>query len=382
MFRVLVASVILLTGAVLADEPLPVAPAPRAVKPELSLVVVEELPNAEGLIHKARVLRIGFYKGKMLPAETVWEGEERFVSHLYRHRLVNERFLVTHFGGVIDLNEKKVIHDEQNGELDRVDGSKVIYTRANRNDVDVFSFDLTTRKRNFEHKQGKGQYGLIGVLSPDGQKAIETGPIADELFLHRPGEKQKSLGKGFHINISTASSVFGPSPVLWLDDKHFLTQRGNGKLVTVDLDGKVTEVVTIKDAPKELVSAPDLFRDASNRVVYMCGQEGYSSDVAKRTWAKYEWHDLGHGFEASWERDAKFGHKLRHKGKEIGWFSCWPHDARTAPGYLALPAERGQERAFRPQCVAVWSVATGEWTALEYESLGLDPVAGWVKEKP
>ncbi|MCI0699503.1 MAG: hypothetical protein L0241_00260 [Planctomycetia bacterium] len=383
MIRVSVASTLLLTVAVIAAEPLPVAPEPRPARPELSLVVVEELSNEKGLIDKARVLRIGFHKGKKFPAEKVWEGDVQFVSgsRSFGHhlRLVNNRYLVTDRGGVIDLNEKKVIHNQQDGELDRIDGTKVIYTLANRQDVDVLSFDLTTRKLNFEHKKGKGKYGLTGELSPDGLKAIESGPIADELVLHQPGEKPKTLGKGFHIEIGPLASVFGPTPVLWLDDKHCLTQRGNGKLVTVDLDGKVTEVVTIKDAPKDLVSAPYFLRDGSNRVVYVCGREAYSIDFAKKTWAKYEWLDLGHEFDASCENHQKFGRKLRYKGKEIGWFHCWPHDAKTVPGYLALPAASGQERVFSPKCVAVWSATTGEWTSLEYESLGLDPVVGWVK---
>src|SRR5207248_1965192 len=132
-------------------------------------------------------------------------------------------------------------------------------------------------------------------------------------------------------------------------------------LVTVDLAGKVTEVVAIKDAPKELASAPGFFRDESGATVYVCGGDAYKIDVAKKTAEKYEWYDLGHGFESSWERHELFGYRLRYKGKEIGWLWCWPFWAKTAPGYLALTANYGQERQARPECVAAYSAATGEW---------------------
>jgi hypothetical protein len=99
-------------------------------------------------------------------------------------------------------------------------------------------------------------------------------------------------------------------------------------------------------------------------------------DVKAGKWEKSEWMDLGHGFEASRSAHEKFGCKLRHKGKEIGSFQCGPHTAKTAPGYIALAAEYGQERRFMPQCVAVWSAAREEW-----ETIKMYPTAvlGWVK---
>jgi hypothetical protein len=200
--------------------------------------------------------------------------------------------------------------------------------------------------------------------------------VADELVLHQVGAKPRSLGKGFHIDVSDLASTFGPAPVLWLNNGTVLTQRGNGKLVTLDVAGKVTELLTIKGAPKDLVSAPHLFRDGSNRIVYGCGSEVYTIDVEKKKWAKSEWHDLGHGFEASRERQPKFGYKLRHNGKEFAQINCWPHTARTAPGILAVEAQFGQEEFGQPECVAVWTVEVGEWQTIK---LWPNCIVGWVK---
>lgn len=365
-----------LAGAVSAAE-VPIAPQPRPALPQRSLVVVEEVTGPSGTVDTRRVLRIGVRKGKLLPAETIWEGDQRFLGHFGRHRLVGDRYLVTDFGGVIDLCDKKVLNAEQDAEFYEIDGTKVVYRNLNVRRVEgVFSFDLATGKVQKEANLGAGKYALLGKRSPDGSSAIESGPVADELVLHQVGAKPKSLGKGFRIDIGPLSSTFGPTPVLWLNGGTFLTQRGNGKLVTVDVTGKVTELLTIKDAPTDLVSAPYFFRDSSNRIVYVCGAVAYSINADKKEWAKYEWRDLGHGFEVSWHGQDKFGYQLRHNGKEFGSINCWPHTAHTAPGILALEAQFGQDVFGQPECVAVWAVEVGEWQTIK---LWPNCIVGWVK---
>src|SRR5687767_6480917 len=113
--------VLLLAGVGLAAPVppggLPVAPAPHAADPDASLVLVEEVPNKEGSVTKRRLVRVGVRNGLVRPPETVWEGDQRFFGHFGGHRLVRDRFLVTAFGGVIDLREKKVISSEMYGTL-------------------------------------------------------------------------------------------------------------------------------------------------------------------------------------------------------------------------------------------------------------------------
>ena len=63
----------LLAGGVALAAPVPFvppnqAPPPRLVKPDISLVVSEMLPDKSAL--RARVYRIGFRNGRALPPET------------------------------------------------------------------------------------------------------------------------------------------------------------------------------------------------------------------------------------------------------------------------------------------------------------------------
>src|SRR5262249_21209203 len=148
--------------------------------------------------------------------------------------------------------------------------------------------------------------------SPDGLKAIDW--KGRELFLLRAGQKPKSLGTGFKTDQVPNPQIFGfpKFPALWLDDDRFLTQRDTGKLVTVDLAGKVADVVTIKDLPKE--EDPGLFRDGAGTIFYSADGKMFAIDLAKKTATPTDWCGLGHGFESSWESDAEGRHKFRYSG--------------------------------------------------------------------
>ena len=345
------------------------APAPRLVRPELSLIVVEQLPKNENGQHLVRVLRVGIRKNTMLPVEIVWEGEDDLVNSIWPHRLVADRYLVTGSCGVIDLHSGRMIHGETGGQLRHLDAKRFLYCREDG----VFSFDFAKAESTRLGDAPKLNHALFFTPSPGGRNMIETGgKERDAFFLHRDGEKPKSLGEGFkmEVNPDPIDSLVFSTPMLWLDDDRFLTQRGNGKLVTVDLDGKVTELLTIKGAGER---PTQLSHDASGAVIYSCAAGRFKIDVAKKTAVKSDWKELGHGFET---RNVKGRDELRYNGREIATSDELPFlDAKAAPGYLALHAWKGSAVGF----IAVWSAATGEWAKSNDMRLGLGAVAGWIK---
>jgi hypothetical protein len=372
----------LATGAapVPADK---VAPAPRVVKPDVSLLVIDSVKVDEDRLY--RVQRTGFRNGKPLPSETIWVGEESFVISYWGVKIVNDRYLVTGSGGVLDVREKKVLNTECDGQWGIIDETKVTYwIESDRREQGKFTFEYATGTLTRIDKAPKAWHHNLQsskVLSPDQRKAVRW-ENSNELILYREGEKPKSLGKVFKME-EDPKVVFSRSldlmyfPVLWLDNETLLTQRDHGKLVTVDLAGTVTDIVTIKDMPK--LASFSLGRDRSGTIFYSANGEKYAIDLAKKTAVRSKWQSLGHGFEASWERDEKLYHKLRYNGKDIGRLQCSPYTAKTAPGYLALRAYVGDSLSSAPGRVAVWSVATGEWAQFDYEMLSLIPVVGWIK---
>jgi hypothetical protein len=356
---------------------LPVAPPPHAADPDATLLLVEEVPNKEGSVTKRRLVRIGVRDGRVRPPETVWEGDQRFFSHFGGHQIVRDRFVVTKFGGVIDLREQKMISSEMHGNLDAVEGPLVYYWVANvLRDEGMFTFNLNTHEIHRVAKIGEGRMLLVrGQRSPDGSKSVR--PSFAELTLHEGG-KSTSLGKGFGVRMSPVSSHAPDTPVVWLGNDRVLAQVKNGELVAVDLKGKQTPVVKIPIA-KDPIRGPRLSRDPTGRIVYECGEEAFEVDVKAGTWARIEWTNLGHGFQMSQTGNPKFTHTFRHNGRDIGRVLCppdLPGRVTATAGHLAVTTSADGSGLASAMSVRVWSAASGEWTTVK---LCPNCLVGWAK---
>jgi hypothetical protein len=73
-------------------------------------------------------------------------------------------------------------------------------------------------------------------------------------------------------------------PIMWLDNSTILTQRSNGKLVTVNVKGKVEKIVDMK-LEEQPGSLPNLDRDDDGNIVYFCDRE-YLIDVKNKKFSK------------------------------------------------------------------------------------------------
>jgi hypothetical protein len=335
---------------------------------DASLLLLVHLTGPDGAVDRHRLLRVPFTNGAPAAPETVWEGPPGLFNYPGADRVINDRYVVTTTGCVIDVWEHNAIHDGGD-ELIEVTDDRVVYrVRRPEGKRGIFAFDLRTRKTERLAALDEGPYGLPGKRPPDGTKSVKT--IFHALTFHRVGHPPRELGWDFRVEQSRLSSNRGNPPVLWLDNDRFLTQNGNGKLITVALDDTRTPVVEVP-AKTEVIGAPHLSRDADGRIVYECGQEGFLIDVEAKTWERREWGALGHGFDASSEPDWRGRYVIRHRGEEVGRLRGWPHNGgHTAAtnGYVAIIDERLNG-------IQVWSSATGRWTALDTRGA----VVGWIK---
>lgn len=206
---------------------------------------------------------------------------------------------------------------------------------------------------------------------------LSTWEGTDEIYLHRDDAEAARLdGFVMEMEFDPRRSGSYPTPMLWLDEGRFLAQRGNGRLVTVDLDGKATPLLTIPDAG---FGPAHLSRDGSGAILYSCGAGNFNIDPAKGTATKTEWRGLGHGFEMSLEYDDALSYQFRHNGTPIGRFQCEWWLARSAPGYLAVPVHNARTAATLLQDLVVWSATTGEWMTAGKMRSGSDKIVGWIK---
>jgi hypothetical protein len=306
-----------------------------------------------------------------LVRETLLTKDQRFFGHFGGHRISLGRFIVTHYGGVIDIQARKVINDEEDGEVLGLEDGKVVYRINNSSrSSGLFSFDLKERK--VAKVKNGGHWDLPGLKSPDKTMSIETEDTKDGvIWLHRPGQAPKELGKGFGFTYSRIASRFGKGATpLWLDGERILAVKTNRKLAILTTQGTVEKSIEIKDAPAEVLLPPRLWRDQQGRVIYYCGRKYFQIDVPKGVASPLKRRSLGHGFEASVADDGKQRHSVYYEGKAIGEWAFDPGESVTAPGLVAIAD------LSLPHGVAVWNKRAGDWRTIE---MSVNDLIGWSK---
>jgi hypothetical protein len=342
-----------------------------------ALYVIENVASDRGTVDTRSLVRLSMNRENKLVRETLVSRDQRFFGHFGGHRIALGRFILTSYCGVIDIQAKKVIHDEQDGQVLGVEDGKVFYRIENTFRVSgLFSFDLN--ERNVAAVTKGSHWDLPGLKSSDKTMSIATqGSYDGVIRLHRQGKAPQELAKGCGFTYSTlASPAGGGPPCLWLDGEHILAGQANRKLVILTTQGTVEKRIEINDAPAEVLSPPRLWRDQQGRVIYSCDEKYFLIDVPKGVASPLERHSLGHGFEASVAVDDEQRRSIYHDGKLIGQWVFNPFQADTAPGLLAFAYVQPDKNANLgyPDGVAVWNEHVGDWRTIK---IPVNDLIGW-----
>ncbi len=357
---------LLVVNLVLVIAALPGVEAARAEGPgggSAALLLVEYGEDASG--DQTQILkRYTFRNGRLVSTEEILATRTDDVRYdLGRNRIHRGRYVITHWGDVVDVKTWKLLHEGE-GEVLAVDGDLVVI-RVNRADREgVFVYDLGSGQ--YRRLSEAGVSTLSGIASPNGRRILEWS-FGSELWLRSLDGKRRSLGDGFGGGALSpdCSSTDHPS-ALWIDNSRIVAQRGNGRIFLVDVDkGTIEPVTEVPLGEDNFGCAPTLDLDADGRVLLSWSGKVVAVDVAGRSYAPYPWISLGNGFRAEERRSASYGHAIALDDREIGRFWCDPWSAASTKGYLAVEYGPVGSNLGYPQGVKVWSDASREWTTID-----------------
>jgi hypothetical protein len=349
------------------------------------LYVVELVRSGKAVDRADRLIRVTLGRDGNLVRETVLSAQAGFFGDPNKAHLVAARYVITQFGGVVDVEEGRIIHDQRAGYLLGVEKERVIYrlydpssalevihAPGRAKQFGVFEFNLQTRTRA---RPKEKHWYLDGIKSPDQSRAV-TQSCWDELYLSVVDGTPRKLAEGKQITVSKYRSLGHfeiRRAVLWLDNERFLTQQSNGRLVTLDTQGKVERVCAIAGVPAVL-DAPRLWRDPKGRIVYSCGRAEYVIDVERKTASPLEEYALGHGFETTVETGPRGLRELFFEGKRIGTGVFSPAEIRTAPEVIARRdlGDLGSRRSVS----VLWTKLGFQWRSFDMDYGGL---IGWAE---
>ena len=344
------------------------------------------------------LIKYDFENGEHVSTETIVSnpgGQLRF--NCERSRVYRNRYVITDFGDIVDISTRQFIHRGGNGSgFTRLLGVEGDYIYINQPSTDVYYyFNLA----NLETKEleDPGSWSLPGVLSPDGTMSVTSiGWNEGQIWLHYLNGETEMLGEGFFVEYSLLSSSRSGVPLLWLDNERVLTQKSNGEIVIVTIEGSVTPVVNIDlnhldYAPSEYKGAlkAKLFKDFNGNIIYaisLIGPDGkfrynrFVIDVENESYSTYdpEWIPLGHKFEYS----SREGYTIiRYDGYEIGQEQCFTEGyEQTIKGHIAITRQESCD--LYPTSIRVWSSANEEWTSIDFEFpvwITYSSIIGWIE---
>lgn len=335
-----------------------------------SLILVEYGKDSRGAQTQTLVL-YHFSHGVRVAKEGILTSSTSDLRYDLGANFIHEdRYVITAWGDVIDLISRRLLFKSQ-GELLGIDGaSNSVIVRVDREKEEgIYAFDLTHHR--YRRVRQPGRWAMPGTVSPNGRmSAVGRGA---SIWLHDPTGRRVLLGSDFYREGTPSCQSTAVPTFVWLDDRHLLTQRHNGHLIVVDVDGHITPFVSMQ-AVKPLLCGPELRRDQGNQVHYDTAETAWLINPAGRSVSPYQWEARGHGFELEHHPDASYGHTIRYHGKDIGRW--WCDDAVTAPGHIAVTFGPVGSNLGYPQGVKVWSAETGAWTTIEPEWLAA--IVGWV----
>jgi hypothetical protein len=356
------------------------APLPKA-KADVSLIFIDYQVNPKNAkVENQRLMRLRVIGGEVGKPEEIVRLEQRFFDDMGGHHVVANRYVVSRYGSIFDLTEKKFIHEEFWGNYLGFEENRVVYRVENPNrDHGVFAFDL--KERTLSKLEKPERWELSGRLSPDGKRSIAPLTFINTIEIQNRGGKKVSLGKVFTYQVIPTVNSFAPVPSVWIDNDTILTQTKNGELVLVDVKTKKRTPFATVEASIELVNPPRLDRDASGRLLYEAGKGTCILDTknAKATPAADAWWQHGNDFESRPSEKLSEGYLFRHREKKIGSGLGYIEMLSTFPDHIAYLgyADPGNQKPARGtgEELRIWSAETNEWTRLP---MFLNCFLGWI----
>lgn len=288
--------------------------------------------------------------------------------------IYKDRYLITGIGNIIDLKEKKVLHDGS---------AKLVYCS---NDSIVFYTDDIFKGKFFSYFDLKtNTYSEIKKLTfkpIPGQDVEFDRTKSPYKLLYYPANKQKIvlMEDAGHGGVSTTHKL-GGIPIYWLDNDNFIfpnikVSNLEGVLVKYNLQTRTGKEIGTFNSSSALSSNFKLTKTKNSLVEFYFKDKLYLINPAKETMLPTNYKECDGGF--SIEVAAKpTGRGVWFKGKEIGRNHFETRNFKSSSNYAAIVKELVMGDESYQQGIGVYNTTNNKWENVDAEDVL--SLVGWIK---
>lgn len=349
-------------------------------------LIVAEYDVAAASNHTVHIVRIPFTDGIPGARENVMDvvsqqaGDKvpRIRFDLGRNQIYKNRYIITAYGQVIDMIDKKVLVDTHDQFVKASGDSIVMYT----NDIFRGKFysvlDLKT-----------GKYAQVASPTfnplPGGDVEPDCSQRNFKIFYYPTSKPKEEVVKdaGYGEDVTLIPNGKPCLPMRWIDNANFVYPYYNSShdVVTIYKVNYITREqknVGIIDQLPENRKYTEFLNDPDGNLVYNCARGYFRIDLKKNVVEEMIFFRLGYGFEIAMEETPGKGNEIKHDGTSIGHYFCTPKLAVATEGGLSFPFEIVMEKERYLQGAAYWSAETSKWKTTGDSDLC--SVVGWTTE--
>jgi hypothetical protein len=349
-------------------------------------LILAEYDVAAASNHTVHIVRIPFTDGipgareKVMDVVIQQPGDK--VPHirfdLGRNQIYRNRYIITAYGQVVDMTDKKVLvetHDQ--------------FVKASGDSI-VFYINDIARGKFFsvlDLKTGSYAEATHPDYHPLPGKGVETDCSQRnyKIWYYPPSKPKVEVVKdaGYGEDYSLIPNGRSHLPIHWIDNANFIYPYYNS-LHTVATIYQVNSVtheqvkVGVIDQLPENRKYTEFLTDPDGNIVYSCARGYFRIDTKKNVVEEMKFFRAGHGFEIAIEETPGKGNEVKQNGSSIGYYFCTPKLAVTTEDGISFPFEIVMEGEHYLQGAAYWSGETSKWkTAGDSD---LCSVVGWTTE--
>ncbi len=288
--------------------------------------------------------------------------------------LYKNRYLISSIGNIIDLKEKKVLHDGTAKLISCSNDSIIFYTN------DIFKgkfysyYNLTTNSyseiKSLTYK---------AILGQDVEFDKTTSPYKLEYF-PRGLDKVLLMEDAGHGGVS-ASGKKTDIPLYWIDDNCFLFPN----IKITDIEGVIVKYTLSTRTAKNIgnfhsiskLPATYILKKGKNTFIEFYFKEKlYLINPAKETMVTSPYKEIDSNFSVEVEQKEN-GRAVYFKGKEIGRNHFQIHNFKSSNTLAAIVKEVVVGSDSYQQGIAVFNISKAKWENIDSEDVAA--LVGWIK---